>query len=46
VIFLYSLHFISTGDGRVGKDLVEAGKPFTELAEQGHPFAQVKFINL
>ena len=28
------------------KDLIEAGKLFTELAEQGHPFAQVNVINL
>jgi len=31
---------LETGEGGVEKDLVEAGKLFTELAEQGHPFAQ------
>jgi len=31
---------LETGEGGVEKDLVEAGKLFTELANQGHPFAQ------
>ena len=42
IIFLYFITFYPTGEGGVERDLIEAGKLFTELADQGHPFAQVK----
>ena len=32
---------MSIGEGGIEPDAFEAGKIFTELAEQGHPFAQV-----
>ena len=32
---------MSIGEGGIEPDVIEAGKVFTELAEQGHPFAQV-----
>ncbi|XP_078355261.1 uncharacterized protein LOC144639855, partial [Oculina patagonica] len=31
---------LETGEGGVERDPIEAGKLFSELAEQGHPFAQ------
>lgn len=33
--------YTSIGEGGIEPDTIEAGKIFTELAEQGHPFAQV-----
>ena len=33
---------IFSGEGGVERDPIEAGKLFSELADQGHPFAQVK----
>lgn len=39
LILLYV--YMSIGEGGIEPDAVEAGKIFTELAEQGHPFAQV-----
>lgn len=39
--FTYS----SIGEGGVERDPTEAAKLFSELAEQGHPFAQVKTID-
>ena len=33
--------YMSIGEGGIEPDAIEAGKIFTELAEQGHPFAQV-----
>lgn len=38
---LMLLDISSTGEGGVERDPIEAGKLFSELAEQGHPFAQV-----
>ena len=32
---------MSIGEGGIEPDAIEAGKIFTELAERGHPFAQV-----
>ena len=43
---LYIICFFS-GEGGVERDPIEAGKLFSELADQGHPFAQVKgFIKI
>lgn len=33
--------YMSIGEGGIEPDAIEAGKIFIELAEQGHPFAQV-----
>lgn len=33
--------YMSIGEGGIEPDAIEAGRIFTELAEQGHPFAQV-----
>ncbi|KAJ7387163.1 hypothetical protein OS493_004129 [Desmophyllum pertusum] len=37
---------LETGEGGVERDPIEAGKLFTELAEQGHPFAQFSLAQL
>ena len=34
--------YFPIGEGGVDADPIEAGKMFTELAERGHPFAQVQ----
>lgn len=42
-IFLtWLLIFTPAGEGGVEVDPLEAAKMFSELSEQGHPFAQVK----
>ena len=44
VLFVLYISFICifSGEGGVERDPIEAGKLFSELADQGHPFAQVK----
>ncbi|XP_044173737.1 secretory immunoglobulin A-binding protein EsiB-like isoform X3 [Acropora millepora] len=37
---------LETGEGGIEPDAIEAGKIFTELAEQGHPFAQFSLAQL
>ncbi|XP_078363049.1 uncharacterized protein LOC144647166 [Oculina patagonica] len=37
---------LETGEGGVERDPIEAGKLFSELAEQGHPFAQFSLAQL
>lgn len=38
--------FLFIGEGGVETDPIEAGRIFTELAEKGHPFAQVTGFQL
>ena len=47
VLFVLYIICIFSGEGGVERDPIEAGKLFSELADQGHPFAQVKgFIKI
>ena len=39
---IYLMIHFSVGEGGVEADPIEAAKMFTELAERGHPFAQVQ----
>ena len=42
ILFNRSIIFTTAGEGGVEADPLEAAKMFSELSEQGHPFAQVK----